>query len=254
MPQHPADGVHGAAAVNIAGIARLRRIPVQIDNFKRTAGVVLRAGAVHGVFQTVDRLPLQIMRRGVNRAVAVELGNLLVFTVVSGTAVKVLLTRIERLHTRVVIPQVKIRGRIERSRRIWEGVIRHVIIRRVGRPGFLRQHPNRRRIRPRHLSVRFFRAIQIAHQQPRSPLRILPRLFHIHVGFIDKVAVIQLAVIVVARRFVDLQIDARIRRDPNEIACLHILWFFLQNKRLLLRDEIRQIRRRFFLYQAFFLL
>ena len=249
VPQHPADGVHGSASVNIAGIPRLDRVPVQIDNLKRAAGVVLRAGAVHGVFQTIDRLPLQIMRRGVNRAVAVELGNLLVFAVVSGTAVKVLLTGIKRLHIRVVIPQVKIRGRIERSRRIRKGVIRHVITRRVGRPGFLRQHPNRRRIRPRHLSVRFFRAIQIAHQQPRSPLRILPRLFHIHVGFIDKVAVIQLVVIVVARRFVDLQIDARIRRDPNELACLNILWFFLiQNRQFLLRDEIRQIRRCFFLY------
>ena len=257
VPQHPADGVHGSASVNIAGIPRLDRVPVQIDNLKRAAGVVLRAGAVHGVFQTIDRLPLQIMRRGVNRAVAVELGNLLVFAVVSGTAVKVLLTRIERLHARVVIPQVKIRGRIERSRRIWEGIIRHVIIRRVGRLSFLRQHPNRRRIRPRHLSVRFFRAIQIAHQQPRSPLRILPRLFHIHVGFIDKVAVIQLAVIVVARRFVDLQIDARVRRDPNENARLHILRFFLlQNRQFFLRDEIRQIRqiRRRLFRQAFFLL
>ena len=255
VPQHPADGVHGAASVNIAGIPRLDRVPVQIDNLKRTVGVVLRAGAVHGVFQTIDRLPLQIMRRGVDRAVAVELGNLLVFAVVSGTAVKVLLTGIKRLHTRVVIPQVKIRGRIERNRRIWEGVIRHVIIRRVGRLGFLRQHPDRRRVRPRHLSVRFFRAIQIAHQQPRSPLRILPRLFHIHVGFIDKVSVIQLAVIVVARRFVDVQIDACIRRDPNKIACLNRRQFALfQGRRFLLRDEIRQIRRCFFLYQAFFLL
>ena len=254
VPQHPADGVHGAASVNIAGIPRLDRVPVQIDNLKRAAGVVLRAGAIHGVFQTIDRLPFQIMRRGVDRAVAVELGNLLVFAVMSGTAVKVLLTGIERLHTRVVISQVKIRGRIERSRRIWEGVIRHVIIRRVGWPGFLRQHPNRRRVRPRHLSVRFFRAIQIAHQQPRSPLRILPRLFHIHVGFIDKVAVIQLAVIIVARRFVDLQIDARIRRDPNEIACLHILRFFLlQSRQFFLRNKIRQVRRRLF-RQAFFLL
>ena len=255
VPQHPADGVHGAAAVNIAGIPRLDRVPVQIDNLKRAAGVVLRAGAVHGVFQTIDRLPLQIMRRGVDRAVAVELGNLLVFAVVSGTAVKVLLTGIERLHTRVVIPQIEIRGRIERSRRIWEGVIRHVIIRRVGRLSFLRQRPDRRRVRPCHLAVGFFLAIQIAHQQPRSPLRILPRLFHIHVGFIDKVAVVQLAVIVVARRFVDLQIDARVRRDPNELACLHILRFFLlQSRQFFLRNKIRQIRRCFFLYQAFFLL
>ena len=255
VPQHPADGVHGAASVNIAGIPRLDRVPVQIDNLKRAAGVVLRAGAVHGVFQTIDRLPLQIMRRGVDRAVAVELGNLLVFAVVSGTAVEILLTGIERLHARVIVPQVKIRGRIERSRRIWEGVIRHVIIRCVGRPDFLRQHPNRRRIRPRHFAVRFFRAIQIAHQQPRSPLCILPRLFHIHVGFIDKVAVIQLAVIRIARRFVDLQIDARIRRDTNELACLNRRQFALfQGRRFLLRDEIRQIRRCFFLYQAFFLL
>ena len=255
VPQHPADGVHGAASVNIAGIPRLDRVPVQIDNLKWAAGVVLRAGAVHGVFQTIDRLPLQIMRCGVNRAVAVELGNLLVFAVVSGTAVKVLLTGIERLHARVVIPQVKIRGRIERSRRIWEGVIRHVIIRRVGRPGFLRQHPDRRRIRPRHLSVRFFRAIQIAHQQPRSPLRILPNLFHIYVGFIHEVAVVQLAVVLIARRFVDLQIDARIRRNTNKVALLNRRQFLLlQGRRFLLRDKIRQVRRCFFLYQAFFLL
>ena len=254
VPQHPADGVHGAAVVNIAGVPRLDRVAVQIDDLKRAAGVVLRAGAVHGVFQTIDRLPFQIMRRGVDRAVAVELGNLLVFAVMPGTAVKVLLTGIERLHTRIVIPKVKIRSRIECNRRIWEGVIRHVIIRRVGRPGFLRQHPDRRRIRPRHLSVRFFRAIQIPNQQPRSPLRILLRLFHIHVGFIDKVSVIPFAIIIVGRRLVDLQIDVRIRRDPNEISCLHILWFFLiQSRQFFLRDEIRQIRRRLF-RQAFFLL
>ena len=255
MPQHPADGVHGAAAVNIAGIARLRRIPVQIDNFKRTAGVVLRTGAVHGVFQTVDRLPLQIMRRGINRAVTVELGNLLVFAVVSGTAVKILLSRIERLHACIVIPQVKIRGRIERSRRIWEGVIRHVIIRRVRRPGFLRQHPNRRRVRPRHLTVRFFRAIQISNQQPRSSHAILPDFFHLDICSADKIAVVQLAFVLIARRLVDLQIDARVRRDPNELACLNRRQFALfQGRRFLLRDEIRQIRRCFFLYQAFFLL
>ena len=255
VPQHPADGVHGAASVNIAGIPRLDRVPVQIDNLKRAAGVVLRAGAVHGVFQTIDRLPLQIMRRGVNRAVAVELGNLLVFAVMPGTAIEILLSRIERLYTRIVIPQVEIRRCIERSRRIWEGVIRHVIIRRVGRPGFLRQHPDRRRIRPRHLSVRFFRAIQIAHQQPRSPLRILPNLFHIYVGFIDKVSVVQLAVVLIARRFVDLQIDARIRRNTNKVALLNRRQFLLlQGRRFLLRDKIRQVRRCFFLYQAFFLL
>ena len=254
VPQHPADGVHGAASVNIAGITRLHRVPVQIDDLKRTAGVVLRAGAVHGVFQTIDRLPLQIMRRGVNRAVSVELGNLLVFAVVSRTAVEILLSRIERLHARIVIPQVEIRSRIERNRRIWEGVIRHVIIRRIGRLSFLRQHPDRRRVRPCHLAVGFFLAIQIPNQQPRSLLRVLPNLFHIHVGFIDKVAVIQLAVIVVVRRFVDLQIDARIRRDPNELACLNRRQFALfQGRRFLLRDEIRQIRNCFF-RQAFFLL
>ena len=254
MPQHPADGVHGAAAVNIAGIARLRRIPVQIDNFKRTAGVVLRAGAVHGVFQTVDRLPFQIVRRGVDRAVFVQLGNLLVFAVVSGTAVKILLSRIERLHACIVIPQVEIRSRIERNRRIWEGVIRHVIIRRVRRLNFLCQHPDCRRVRPRHLTVRFFRAIQVAHQQPRSPLRILPNLFHIYVGFIHEVAVVQLAVVLIARRFVDIQIDARIRRNTNKVALLNRRQFaLLQGQRLLLRDKIRQVRRCFF-RQAFFLL
>ena len=254
VPQHPADGVHGAASVNIAGIPRLDRVPVQIDDLKRAAGVVLRAGAVHGVFQTIDRLPLQIMRRGVNRAVAVELGNLLVFAVVSGTAVKVLLTRIERLHARVVIPQVKIRGRIERSRRIWEGVIRHVIIRRVGQPGFLRQRPDRRRVRPCHLSIRFFLAIQIPNQQPRSLLRVLPNLFHIYVGFIHEIAVVQLAVVLIARRFVDIQIDARIRRNPNKVALLHRRQFaLLQGQRLLLRDKIRQVQHCFF-RQAFFLL
>ena len=254
VPQHPADGVHGAASVNIAGIPRLDRVPVQIDNLKRAAGVVLRAGAVHGVFQTIDRLPLQIMRRGVNRAVTVELGNLLVFAVVSGTAVEILLTGIERLHARVIVPQVEIRGRIERSRRIWEGVIRHVIFRRVGRLSFLRQRPDRRRVRPCHLAVGFFLAIQIPNQQPRSLLRVLPNLFHIYVGFIHEIAVVQLAVVLIARRFVDLQIDARIWRDPNKIACLHILWFFLlQNRQFFLRDEIRQVRRRLF-RQAFFLL
>ena len=189
----------------------------------------------------------------VNRAVILERRNLHIVMHGIGVhrlpCIKLARVAAERLQPRRGIRRVQLDQRERKS------VIRHVIIRRVGRPGFLRQHPNRRHVRPRHLSVRFFRAIQIAHQQPRSPLRILPRLFHIHVGFIDKVAVIQLAVIIVARRLVDLQIDARIRRDPNEIACLHILRFFLlQSRQFFLRNKIRQVRRCFFLYQAFFLL
>ena len=254
VPQHPADGVHGAASVNIAGIPRLDRVPVQIDNLKRAAGVVLRAGAVHGVFQTIDRLPFQIVRRGVDRAVSVQLGNLLILAVVSRTAVEILLSRIERLHARIVVPQVEIRSRIERNRRIWEGVIRHIILRRVGRLNFLCQHPDRRRVRPRHLAVRFFRAIQIPNQQPRSPLRILPNLFHIYVSFIHEIAVVQLAVVPIARRFVDIQIDARIRRNTNKVALLNRRQFLLlQGRRFLLRDKIRQVRNCFF-RQAFFLL
>ena len=194
------------------------------------------------------------MRRGVDRAVAVELGNLLVFAVMPGTTVEILLPRIERLHARIVISQVEIRSRIERNRRIWEGVIRHVIIRRIGRLGFLRQHPDRRRIRPRHFPVRFFRAIQIPNQQPCSPLRILLNLFHRYVSFIYEVAVIQLAVVRIVRRFVDIQINARIRRNPNEITLLNRRQFvLLQSWRFFLRDIVRQVRR-CFSRQAFFLL
>ena len=116
VPQHPADGVHGAAAVNIARIARLDRVAVQIDDLKRAGRVILCAGAVHGMLQTVNRLPFQIVRRGVNRAVAVEFGNLLVLAVMPGTALKSLLTGIEGLDAGVVVPQIEIRGRIQGNR------------------------------------------------------------------------------------------------------------------------------------------
>ena len=205
------------------------------------------------MLKTVDHMLVDVVLGCVNRAVILERRNLHI--VMHGIGVHRLpCIKLARVATERLQPWRSIR-RVQLDQRERKGVIRHVIIRRVGRLNFLCQHPDRRRVRPRHLAVRFFLAIQIPNQQPRSPLRILPRLFHIHVGFIDKVAVIQLAVIVVARRLVDLQIDARVRRDPNEIACLHILRFFLiQNRQFLLRDEIRQIRLCFFLYQAFFLL
>ena len=154
----------------------------------------------------------------------------------------------ERLQPRRVIRRVQL------HRRKREGVSRHVIICRIGRLGFLRHHPDRRRVRPCHLSIRFFLAIQIPNQQPRSLLRVLPNLFHIYVGFIHEIAVVQLAVVLIARRFVDIQIDARIRRNPNKVALLHRRQFaLLQGQRLLLRDKIRQVQHCFF-RQAFFLL
>ena len=108
VPDDPADGVHGAAAVNIAGISRFDRVTVQIDDLKRAGRVILCAGAVHGMLQTVNRLPFQIVRRGVNRAVAVEFGNLLVLAVMPGTALKSLLTGIEGLDAGVIVPQIEI--------------------------------------------------------------------------------------------------------------------------------------------------
>ena len=255
MPQHPADGVHRLFAVYDAGVTR--RLPVlrQIDDFIRTIRVVSDAGAVHRMLKTVDHMLVDVVLGCVNRAVILERRNLHI--VMHGIGVHRLpCIKLARVATERLQPRRVIR-RVQLHRRKREGVIRHVIIRRVGQLSFLRQHPDRRRVRPRHLSVRFFRAIQIPNQQPCSPLRILPNLFHIYAGFIDKVAVIQLAVICIARRFVDLQIDARVRRDPNENARLHILRFFLlQNRQFFLRDEIRQIRqiRRRLFRQAFFLL
>ena len=253
MPQHPADGVHRLFAVYDAGVTR--RLPVlrQIDDFIRTIRVVSDAGAVHRMLKTVDHMLVDVVLGCVNRAVILERRNLHI--VMHGIGVHRLpCIKLARVATERLQPRRGIR-RVQLDQRERKSVIRHVIIRRVRRLNFLCQHPDRRRVRPRHLSVRFFRAIQIPNQQPCSPLRILPNLFHIYAGFIDKVAVIQLAVICIARRFVDLQIDARVRCDPNELACLNRRQFALfQGRRFLLRDEIRQIRRCFFLYQAFFLL
>ena len=109
--------------------------------------------------------------------------------------------------------------RVQLHRRKREGVSRHVIICRIGRLGFLRHHPDRRRIRPRHLSIRFFLAVQIAHQQPCSPHAVLPDFFHPDVCSVYKVAVVQLAILRI-RRFVHIQKHARIFRDENEHARL----------------------------------
>ena len=253
MPQHPADGVHRLFAVYDAGVTR--RLPVlrQIDDFIRTIRVVSDAGAVHRMLKTVDHMLVDVVLGCINRAVILERRNLHI--VMHGIGVHRLpCIKLARVATERLQPRRVIR-RVQLHRRKREGVIRHVIIRRVGRLSFLRQRPDRRRVRPCHLSIRFFLAIQIPNQQPRSLLRVLPNLFHIYVGFIHEIAVVQLAVVLIARRFVDIQIDARIRRNPNKVALLHRRQFaLLQGQRLLLRDEIRQIRRRFFLYQAFFLL
>ena len=119
----------------------------------------------------------------------------------------------ERLQSRRVIRRVQL------HRRKREGISRHVIIRRVGRLGFLRQHPHRRRIRPRHLAIGFFLAVQIAHQQPCSSHAVLPDFLHPDVCGADKVTVVQLAILCV-RRFVHIQKHARVFRDENEHARL----------------------------------
>ena len=252
MPQHPADGVHRLFAVYDAGVTR--RLPVlrQIDDFIRTIRVVSDAGAVHRMLKTVDHMLVDVVLGCVNRAVILERRNLHI--VMHGIGVHRLpCIKLARVATERLQPRRVIR-RVQLHRRKREGVIRHVIIRRVGRLSFLRQRPDRRRVRPCHLSIRFFLAIQIPNQQPRSLLRVLPNLFHIYVGFIHEIAVVQLAVVLIARRFVDLQIDARVRRDPNKVALLHRRQFaLLQGQRLLLRDKIRQVQHCFF-RQAFFLL
>ena len=127
--------------------------------------------------------------------------------------VKLACVAAERLQSRRVIRRVQL------HRRKREGVSRHVIICRIGRLGFLRHHPDRRRVRPRHLPIRFFLAVQIAHQQPCSPHAVLPDFFHPDVCGADKTAVVQLAVCLV-RRFIHIRKHARIFRDENEHARL----------------------------------
>ena len=119
----------------------------------------------------------------------------------------------ERLQSRRVIRRVQL------HRRKREGVSRHVKICRIGRLGFLRHNPDCRRVRPRHLSIRFFLAVQIAHQQPCSPHAVLPDFFHPDVCGADKITVVQLAVCLVCR-FIHIRKHARIFRDENEHARL----------------------------------
>ena len=160
---------------------------------------------------------VDVMPCRVNRAIVFERRNLHV--VMHGIGVyrlpRVKLARVaaERLQSRRVIRRVQL------HRRKREGISRHVIICRIGRLGFLCQHPDRRRIRPRHLSIRFFLAVQIAHQQPCSPHAVLPDFFHPDVCGADKTAVVQLAVYLV-RRFIHIRKHARIFHDENEHARL----------------------------------
>ena len=169
VPQHPADGVHGAAAVNVPGIARLDRVAVQIDDLKRAGRVILCAGAVHGMLQTVNRLPFQIVRRGVNRAVAVEFGNLLVLAVMPGTALKPLLTGIEGLDAGVVVPQIEIRGRIQGNRLKRIGIVGDGQLMRIGGRQIVHRNKERVGVRPDQLAVCIVRAVQIAHFAPIAP-------------------------------------------------------------------------------------
>ena len=169
VPQHPADGVHGAAAVNITGIARLDRVAVQIDDLKRACGVILCAGAVHRMLQTVDGLTFQIVRRGVNRAVAVEFGNLLVLAVMPGTALKPLLTGIEGLDAGVVVPQIEIRGRIQGNRLKRIGIVGDGQLMRIGGQQVVHRDKERIGVRPDQLAVCVVRAVQITHFAPIAP-------------------------------------------------------------------------------------
>ena len=169
------------------------------------------------MLKTVDHMFVDVMLSGVNRAIVFERRNLHV--VMHGIGVyrlpRVKLARVaaERLQSRRVIRRVQL------HRRKREGVSRHVIICRIGRLGFLRQHPDRRRVRPRHLSIGFFLAVQIAHQHPCSPHAVLTDFFHPDVCGADKTAVVQLAVCLV-RRFIHIRKHARVFRDENEHARL----------------------------------
>ena len=217
VPQHPADGVHRLFAVYDAGVACCLPVLRQIDDLIRSFRVVFDAGAVHRVFKAIDHMLVDVMPCRVNRAIVFERRNLHV--VMHGIGIyrlsRVKLTRVaaERLQSRRVIRRVQL------HRRKREGVSRHVIICRIGRLGFLRHHPDCRRVRPRHLSIGFFLAVQIAHQQPCSPHAVLPDFFHPDVCGADKTAVVQLAVYLI-RRFIHIRKHARIFRDENEHARL----------------------------------
>ena len=215
MPQHPADGVHRLFAVYDAGVACCLPVLRQIDDLIRSFRVVFDVGAVHRMLKTVDHMFVDVMLSGINRAIVFERRNLHV--VMHGIGVhrlpRVKLARVaaERLQSRWVIRRVQL------HRRKREGVSRHIIICRIGRLGFLRHRPDRRCVRPRHLSIRFFLAVQIAHQQPCSPHAVLPDFFRPDVCGADKTAVVQLAVCLI-RRFIHIRKHARIFRDKNEHA------------------------------------
>ena len=160
MPQHPADGVHRLFAVYDAGVAR--RLPVlhQIDDLIRTFRVISDAGAVHRMLKAIDHMLVDVVLCCVNRAVVFKRRNLHI--VMHGIGVHRLPgVKLARIAAERLQPWRNIRC-VQLHRRKREGVSRHVIIRRVGRLGFLRQHPDRRRVRPCHLAAWFFLAVQIA--------------------------------------------------------------------------------------------
>ena len=217
VPQHPADGVHGAAAVNIAGIARLDRVTVQIDDLKRACGVILCAGAVHGMLQTVNRLPFQIVRCGIDRAIAVEFGNLLVLAVMPGTALKPLLTGIEGLDAGVVVPQIEIRGRIRGNRLKRIGIVGDGQLMRIGGRQIVHRDKERVGVRPDQLAVCVVRAVQIAHLAPVAPRRVLLNGFHRNNSIAGEYALPIVAVIIFRHGFVDGKINAGFGGDGGVI-------------------------------------
>ncbi len=92
MAQYPCDGMQGAILVHDGGIARGCAVGVDIHHLIWACRLIASirsafARAGDGVFQAIDDVAIQIVRRGVHRTFVVGFCNLRIITVPAGIAI-----------------------------------------------------------------------------------------------------------------------------------------------------------------------
>ena len=151
------------------------------------------AGAGQPVLQAIDRVPIQVMRCGVYRAMVRRFGDLQIIAVLAGAAVHAALPHVQRRHRRVDGFQRKaVHGRSHEHDIAIGGSVIGVI--RDGEGlfrGFSRfggQHIERAGFRPFERAVREIVAVQVAHLVPPTSDAVLLNGFDLYGGIPRKTA------------------------------------------------------------------
>ena len=180
------------------------------------------------MLQTVHRIALQIVRRGIDRAVRGGLGDLGISAVPARAAIQGGLPGVkaadasidvfqgEAVHRRRKEADVHCLQCLKKLLRI--GKIRHCTGIAIRGAGFCSHDPAGGVIRPLHGAVRKIVAIQEAHLVPAVAQLIGGDGQHLHGRVVHKLPEVPVTVIILDAVFVDVLQNARIGRDADIIA------------------------------------